>query len=170
MAENRVRLSGQVARGHRVASGLCGDGRFPTGTIAPQLPFFGAAIADFETWLGGPAWPGTINVALAGMSVRPGRADRVVGPIRWTGHFPPERFLMSRCLLVHRQAEHNAWLYIPDPATKPDHHQPGDLVEILARRLDGICYDDPVDLVIPAQALVISANTVQGGHDRHGRT
>ena len=160
MTIEMTRLSGVVARGHRVASGLCGDVRFPAGTIAPQLPFFRSAIADFEGWLGGEAWPATINVALTGLSASPGIADIAVGPVHWTEHFPPERFLMSRCRLVHHQVEHRVWLYIPDPATKPDHFQPSNLVEVLAQRLAGLAYDDPADVMVPSQALVLSADTV----------
>lgn len=158
--EEMITLSGVVARGHRVASGLSGDARFPKGTIAPQLRFFKAAIADFETWLGGEAWPATINVALTSEAASPGTPDIAVGPVCWTEHFPPERFFMSRCLLIHKKDQHRVWLYIPDLATKPDHFQPRNLVEVLARQLPELNYDDPVELKIATRVLVISPKTV----------
>lgn len=143
---HEIEWEGVVTRGHRVASGAGGDARFPLGTIRPQLPFFRRAIANFDAYLGGPPFPGTINVALAEeMAIVP--PDHRIAAVRWTDQFPPENFLLSRCALIHDGIRHPAFLYMPDPATKPDHFQPADMVEILASFVPGIGYGDRVTIV-----------------------
>jgi hypothetical protein len=64
---------------------------------------------------------------------------------------------MSRCLLIHQQAKYHAWLYTPDPATKPDHFQPDNLVELVSRPIPNLSYDDPVALLVPPHALMLTA-------------
>lgn len=131
---------GTVVRGHRVASGLGGDPRFPEGTIRPQLAAFGQLVPGFAEWLGGAPHPATINVRLEGGTIRLGEPEHRTGPVSWTDHFPPENFLLSRCLLEHGGMQHPAFLYVPDPATKPDHHQPADIMEVLAALVPGLSY------------------------------
>lgn len=135
-----------VTRGYRVASGACGDPRFPDGTIAPQLPFFRDRIAGFDAWLKGPAFPGTINLAFAGSEVTLPAPDFVVPAVAWTHRFPPETFLLARCTLVAGGARHPAFAYRPDPATKPDHFQPADRLELLAAFVPGLAYGAEVAL------------------------
>lgn len=144
MAMALIWSGGVVARGHRVASGRGGDARFPHGTIAPQLPAFRRIVPGFDLHLGGAAHPGTINVRLLGGDMLLGEPEHRTGPVRWTEVFPPESFLLSRCLLRHRGVERPAFLYVPDPATKPDHHQPGDVIELLAPLVPGLRYGDAV--------------------------
>lgn len=155
MASGIVERRGTVVRGHRVASGVAGDARFPGGTIAPQLRFLREHIDGFDAYLGGPPFAGTVNVAFADARVVPGTPDFVVGPVRWTAAFPPERFLISRCAIVHDGSRYPAFLYIPDPATKPDHHQASNVVELLARRLPGLAYGDALSLLHSAGSLAI---------------
>lgn len=147
---------GTIVRGHRVASGLGRDRRFPEGTIAAQLPFFRRLVPGFDAHLGGSAFPGTINVGFAGCVVAPARPEiRLVG-IDWTAHFPPETFFLSRCALVAGDAvEVPVFLYMPDPVTKPGHFQPSGIVELLARFVPGLAYGTPVALRHDAAAVMI---------------
>jgi hypothetical protein len=145
---------GTIVQGHRVASGYGNDPRFPGGTIRPQLPALRASIPDFDQYLGGSAFAGTINVRLDGVRrVVPGEPDFRIGPVPWTDVFPPEIFLISRAMLRIRGQEQPAFLYIPDPATKPGHYQPSDVIELLAGFLLGLTYGDPVELGYAPQAL-----------------
>lgn len=135
---------GVVVRGHRVASGLGGDPRFPDGTIAPQLSALRRIVPGLDSWLGGAPHPGTINVCMLGGRVLLGEPEVRTGPVRWTEVFPPECFLLSRAVLRHCNADHPALLYVPDPATKPDHHQADDVIELLAGLVPGLAYGDAV--------------------------
>lgn len=150
-----VRADGIVVQGHRVASGACGDPRFPAGTIAAQLPYLEQLVPDFAAYLRGPAHPGTINVRFEGRRVRLLGADHHLRGIAWTDAFPPEDFFLARCTLTHGGVRHPAYVYRPDPRTKPDHHQPADVVELLSRFIPGLAYGDPVSLACPAATLAI---------------
>lgn len=152
-----VESRGTVARGHRVASGACGDPRFPAGTIAPQLAFFRRLVPDLEGWLGGPAHPGTINVCFADRRVTILAPEIVLREVRWTGIFPPETFFLSRAELVRDGTAHPAFLYIPDPATKPDHPTAPGVVELLAGFIPGLAYGHDVLLRHSADAIRLTA-------------
>lgn len=150
-----VRAGGIVVRGHRVASGACGDPRFPAGTIAAQLPFFAALIPGFAAYLRGPAHPGTINLRFAARRVRILRPEHHLRAIAWTAAFPPEDFFLARSTVTLGGVGHPAYAYIPDPRTKPDHHQAADVVELLARFIPGLAYGDRAELACAATALAI---------------
>lgn len=150
-----LKADGIVVHGHRVASGRGGDPRFPEGTIAPQLPFLSAAVPGFDAHLGGLPFAGTINLRFPGRTVTVGRAETIVRDVAWTALFPPETFLLTRCRLVYDGRDVPAFLYVPDPATKPDHFQPHDAVELLARFVPGLAYGAAVRLLYPAAALAI---------------
>ena len=152
-----IESHGLVTRGHRVASGACGDARFPAGTIAPQLPFFRRLVPDFEAWLGGPAHPGTINLLFADTCVTILAPEIVVRDVRWTERFPPEAFFLSRAELATRAGVHRAFLYIPDPATKPDHPTAPGVVELLAGFVPGLDYGAPVALRHSPDAIRLTA-------------
>lgn len=145
MRRSMVWRQGIVVRGHRVASGEGGDPDFPHGTIRPQLGAFRAAIPDFEAYLGGLPFAGTINVQIEGAAaLTAGEPDFRIGPVRWTDRFQAEIFLLSRAILKIGDTAHPAFLYIPDPATKPRHFQPTNVVELLATHLPALKYGDPV--------------------------
>lgn len=144
----------RVVQGHRVASGRCGDPRFPDGTIAPQLPLFRARVAEFDAYLGAAAFPGTINLRVDGL-VAPLRPEIVIPGLRWSAQAPAETFFLSRAALDHAGRRHPVYLYMPDPATKPDHHQPAGTIELLAARIDGLAYGDAVVLHHRPEAILI---------------
>ena len=147
-----VALPGVVARGHRVASGAAGDPRFPRGTILPQLPFFRAALPDWDAYLAAPAFPGTINVKVNG-TVETVAPEIFVPAVRWTTHFPPENFYLSRGGIMHGGSRYPAFLYIPDPVTKPDHVQGARIIELLAAHVPGLTYGAPVSILFQSGAI-----------------
>lgn len=147
-------VAATVVSGHRVASGLGGDPRFPQGTITPQLPFFRRAMPDMVAFLGGEPFPGTINLKVDGrVEVR--CPEFRLPDVRWTDAFPPETFYLSRAALQADDAAHPVLLYIPDPATKPDHFQPADRIELLASRIEGVAYGAAVRLLYDPDAILI---------------
>jgi len=149
---------GAVTRGHRVASGQGGDPRFPQGTVAMQLPLLREALPELETWLGGAPFAGTINIALDDARIGPGTPDATLPALRWTAHFAPETFFLSRVVLVHAGIARRAWLYVPDPATKPpDHPARVGVVELLAQEVPDLSYGAPVRLRCAPRTLRITA-------------
>jgi hypothetical protein len=151
-----VWMHGTVVQGHRVASGRGGDPAFPGGTIRLQLDAFRAALPDLDTYLGGPPFAGTINVRIEGVAaVTPSVLQHRVGPVQWTDRFPPETFLLSRASLQLGDAQDPVMLYIPDPAAKPAHHQPANVVELLGAFVPALNYGASVRVGFPVGALVI---------------
>ena len=146
---------GIVTQGHRVASGLCDDPRFPVGTIRPQLPFFAEAVVGFADYLGGEPYPGTINVSFPGCRVEILQPEHQLRGIAWTPVFSAEDFYLSPCILAHVGEEVPGYLYIPSPATKPDHPANPSVVEVLCRRVEGIAYGDTVTLLYHPKAIAI---------------
>lgn len=148
--------AGIVTQGHRVASGRCGDPRFPHGTIAPQLPFFAQAIPGFERHLGGIPYPGTINLSFPGCVVRLNAPEFRLEGVAWTTHLPPENFFLSACEIAPEGLPPTpAFVYVPDPATKLEHFQAGSIVELLAPFIPGLRYGMPALLRYRPEALAI---------------
>jgi hypothetical protein len=46
-------------------------------------------------------------------------------------------------------------IYIPDPATKPDHFQDPSIIEGLAEKIEGLNYGDTVSLLYNPEAIEI---------------
>ena len=140
----------RIVRGHRVASGLKGDPRFPGGTVAMQRPHFARLGLD----LGG-YHPGTLNVSIAPRRYRVVRPWRTFERLQWHPVEPAETFSFFEARLRHDGRSHEALIYLPHPETKPEHFQAADVLEVLAPWIDGLGYDLPVELEIdPAQMVL----------------
>jgi hypothetical protein len=150
-----VTAQARLAVGHRVASGLAGDARFPKGTIEPQLRFFRAAVSQFDIYFDGPVFPGTLNLAFDRCAIDIRQPEHFLPHIPWTDQFAPENFYLSPCVLVVANCRHRGLLYIPDPVTKPDHAQPTNIVEVLSTHIPALQYDDQLTLAYSPVAIII---------------
>jgi len=146
-----------VRAGHRVASGeSTSDRRFPGGTIRMQEPFFKERGLDFNAFFGGDFVYGTLNLSIAPHRFKIASPEFFFQNVKWTDVFPPENFYFSPAEVGFRKKNYKALIYIPDPATKPDHFQDPSVIEVIAERVDGLSYDDEVILSYPAEALEIT--------------
>lgn len=127
------RARGVVVAGHGVASGRAGDPRFPGGTLRMQAPHFAALGLDLT-----PYWPGTLNLDVAPRRFEPLAPRWTFRDVRWHEVEPPESFSFVEARLAWRGRESPALVYWPHPETKPEHHQPSGVVEVLAPRLEGL--------------------------------
>ena len=127
-----IQVSAIVARGHGVASGQCAaDTRFPLGTIRLQLPFFAAQGLDLDAYFSGNFLPPrSIWTWLPRVQIL--RPQFVLSSVKWTDLMPAENFFFSQARIGFEERLYKAMLYIPDPATKPDHFQPPTIVETIA--------------------------------------
>ena len=66
----------------------------------------------------------------------------------WTDVHPPETFSFVECVLTHGGRDVDALIYHPHPETKPMHHQPGTVVEVLAPFVEGLAYGDEVTVTL----------------------
>lgn len=154
-------VPGVVVTGHGVASGHNRDPRFPGGTIAMQTPHFLAAGVDLTG-----LHPATVNLSIAPMRLVIVAPPVSLRAVRWHPVEPAEDFTFIDCRIGH-DADHlvDARIYHPHPETKPEHHQPDTVVEVLAPLLDGVAAGVEMWLAVePAQAFF--APTPGGRADR----
>lgn len=149
-----VRVEGTVVRGHRVASGGGPEPFLPGGTIRAQLSAFRERGLDLSG-----SEPGTLNVSLAPGRLAWERARATFRDVKWHPDLPPESFSFSPCRIEPAGpgeaaegepawAGRPGWLYRPHPETKPRHHQPEDVVEVIAERLEGVGYGSRLTLAV----------------------
>ena len=139
-----------IVQGHRVASGLNGNPRFPGGTIRMQLPFFAALGLDL-----GAFYPGTLNVSIAPLSYRVVTPRHTFLELKWHPEDPAEDFSFID-VVVHRDGKKpvSGWIYFPHPETKPTHFQKSDVLELLLPWTEGLDYGTQIELDVPPEQMV----------------
>lgn len=130
-----------LVRGYQVASGQAKDARFPHGTINAQRPFFkalGLNLAGF--------YAGTLNLKFACKAVYINDADYYFRNVKWHNTLPAEDFKLSYCQLIVNNSDYKALIYQPQAATKIEHFQADNQLEILAPYIDDLKYGDELYL------------------------
>ena len=134
-----------VVRGHRVASGLNGDPRFPGGTIRMQRRHFAALGLDLDAF-----HAATLNVSVAPLCWRALQPVHSFRAVRWHPTEPAEDFSFFHLRLYRDDGPPvEGWIYLPHPQTKPEHFQEPDVLELLLPWTDGLAYGTPVRLEVP---------------------
>ncbi len=147
-------VSAVVARGHGVASGQStADTRFPQGTIRLQLPFFAARGLDLDAYFSGNFLAATLNLDLAPWRVQILKPEFFLSSVEWTDLMPAENFYLSAAQVGFGERLYKALLYIPDPATKPDHFQPPTIVEAIAEPIAGLGRGDAGHVALPSRRI-----------------
>ena len=126
----------RIIPGHRVASGLNGDPRFPGGTVRMQWPSFASLGLDLSS-----LHPGTVNVSVAPRRFRLIRPRHVFKDVRWHPTEPAEHFSFCDCWLrAGDEPPARGWIYHPHPETKPEHFQSPETLELLLPWMPGLSY------------------------------
>jgi hypothetical protein len=146
---NWRRVSGVIVRGHRVASGLNGDPRFPGGTLAMQRPYFAALGLDLAAM-----HAGTLNISIAPARYELRQPRWTFPLVKWHPTEPAETFsfVQARMETADRR-EAAGWIYHPHPETKPEHFQSTDVLEVLMPFVEGLDYGTPVTLWVPEDQM-----------------
>jgi hypothetical protein len=140
----------RVVAGHRVASGLNGDPRFPGGTLRMQAPFFLALGFDLGTYHGG-----TLNVSIAPCRYRVVKAPTTFRSVKWHPTDPAEDFSFFDVQVIRPDALPVAGkIYFPHPDTKPTHFQAPTVLELLLPFVAGLKYGDEITLSVPAGQMI----------------
>ena len=139
-----------IVQGHRVASGLNGNPRFPGGTMRMQLPFFAALGLDLSSF-----YPGTLNVSIAPLSYRVVQPKFTFLRVEWHPTEPAEDFSFFD-VVVHRDdaALISGLIYFPHPETKPEHFQSPDVLELLLPWTEGFKYGGKVQIEVPCEQML----------------
>ncbi|MBL9169732.1 MAG: hypothetical protein JNN07_18470 [Verrucomicrobiales bacterium] len=150
MPPNPQTLAARIVKGHRVASGLNGNPRFPGGTMRMQIPHFLALGLDLRY-----LYPGTLNVSIAPKRYRVVRPRYSFPALKWHPIEPAEDFSFFDARLVrpgHTPVE--GFVYYPHPETKPEHFQSPDVLELLFPRVEGLEYGMVIALEVPAEQML----------------
>ena len=146
-------IRARLVQGHRVASGLNGNPRFPGGTLRMQTPHFQERCFDISK-----LYLGTLNVSIAPLCYRVGKARHTFTNVKWHPTEPAEDFsffdVRVRCpngTLV------DGFIYYPHPDTKPEHFQQPDVLELLLPFVEGLRYGMELSLEIPTAQMVIES-------------
>jgi len=146
-------ISARVVEGHRVASGLNGNPRFPGGTLRMQRPHFLALGFDISH-----LYPGTLNVSIAPLSYRVVAARHTFPNLKWHPTEPAEDFSFFDVRMLRPGAlPVSGFIYFPHPATKPEHFQEPDVLELLLPFVAGLVYGVELKLEVPTGQMLIEA-------------
>jgi hypothetical protein len=139
-----------IVQGHRVASGLNGNPRFPGGTLRMQWPFFRELGLDLSGY-----HLGTLNVSITPLSYRVVNPNLSFRNVKWHPTEPAEDFSFFDVAL-HRDgaAPVSGLIYFPHPDTKPEHFQKPDVLELLLPWTGGIEYGMKVRLEVPCEQML----------------
>lgn len=138
--------TGVVVAGHGVASGRSTSSPFPAGTIAMQAPLLAEHGVDLHGY-----HLATINLDVAPHRLVLDEPRWTVRDLEWTDVHPAETFSFVECTVGRETLsagqnppageaqdgggpegqQHTGLIYHPHPETKPAHHQPGTVIELL---------------------------------------
>ena len=148
-------VAARIVPGHRVASGLNANPRFPGGTLLMQAPVFRALGFDLAVY-----HQGTMNVSIAPLRYRVVKAPTTFRQVKWHPTEPAEDFSFFDVQLTLADTPPVAGkIYYPHPDTKPEHFQQPDVLELLLPYVEGLNYGDEVDLRIPAEQMILETPT-----------
>jgi hypothetical protein len=143
----------RILQGHRVASGLNQNPRFPGGTLRMQLSHFLALGLDLSAF-----YLGTVNVNIAPSRYRVVRARHTFAKVKWHPTEPAEDFSFFDVRVLRTGAPSVAgFIYYPHPDTKPEHFQQPGVLELLLPFVEGLSYGKEVTLEIPASQMAIES-------------
>lgn len=142
-----------IVQGHRVASGLNGNPRFPGGTLRMQLPFFRELGLDLSAY-----HLGTLNVSITPLSYRVMNPKWTFRALKWHPTEPAEDFSFFD-VIVHREDKPSisGLIYFPHPETKPEHFQKPEVLELLLPWMEGLTYGQKIWLEAPAEQMRIES-------------
>lgn len=148
-ARRKVKISGVIVQGYRVASAPSKD--YPYGTLEKQRPFFAARGLDLEKYFNG-----TLNIDIRPFVYKLLKPEFTFEHVEWTDLHPPEHFSFSRCKVLFKESEYDGWVYYPHPETKLRHFQNPSLLEVIAMEIPSIQYGEPVRVLLNENEVEIS--------------
>ena len=143
-------ITGTVARGHRVASGMAEDSPYEDSSVKLQTPFFKARGVEIACF-----FPGTVNVHIAPLTPKSITYDVTLDQVNWHHSIEPEDFSFLALQLKYRGTVYPAMLYYPHLDTKPAQFTPPDVLEALAPKIEGLAYGDEIELAYPDGSIVM---------------
>lgn len=150
MATSWITIPGVVTKGYGVASGSDST-RFPGGTIRAQLPHFLARGVDIS-----PYYPGTLNIDITPRRFTIIRPSHTLTDVSWWPGVPAETFSFSQCRILLPTGPIDGMVYYPHPETKPEHHQPPTVIEILAPFIENVGIGTALEVQLDAEEVAVA--------------
>ena len=150
MATSWITIPGVVTKGYGVASGSDST-RFPGGTIRAQLPHFLARGVDIS-----PYYPGTLNIDITPRRFTIIRPSHTLTDVSWWPGVPAETFSFSQCRILLLTGPIDGMVYYPHPETKPEHHQPPTVIEILAPFIENVGIGTALEVQLDAEEVAVA--------------
>ena len=150
-----IAIPAVVVQGHRVASGLNNNPRFPGGTLRMQMPFFRELGLDLSVF-----HIGTVNIRIASFRYQVVRAKHTFLNLKWHSIEPTEDFSFFDVTVSHGKFSINGLIYFPHPETKPEHFQPPDSLELLLPFVPGLAYGDTIQIQTVADQMVFVSSNI----------
>jgi hypothetical protein len=141
-------LPGILVQGYRVASGPSAD--YPYGALDRQRPIFLARGLDLRAYFNG-----TLNIDIRPRTFAMLKPEFTFHGVEWTDLHPPEDFSFSRCRVLFKDVEYNGWIYYPHPETKLRNFQNPSLLEVIARVIPGIRYEDELGVWVNGEEVAV---------------
>jgi hypothetical protein len=158
-------ITARLVEGHRVASGLNGNPRFPGGTLRMQFPYFLARGLDLSAF-----HLGTLNVSIAPLAYRVLQARHTFTNVKWHPTEPAEDFSFFDVRVVSSdKTSVDGFIYFPHPDTKPAHFQQPDVLELLLPFVEGLRYGMELSLEVPAAQMIFELSGPQKKTDATAR-
>ncbi|SEL14415.1 hypothetical protein SAMN05216262_106124 [Colwellia chukchiensis] len=139
-----------LVQGHRVASGLANDKRFPKGTIAAQQPYFKSLGLDLS-----PFHFATLNAKFNCDYVQLNTYHYYFKQVKWHQQMPAEDFKFCHCHVVVGEQSVPGLIYQPMPSTKTAHFQPKNQLELLAPFIANLQYGTVMQLEVADFAITL---------------
>ena len=150
---SQTTILAKIVPGYGIASGKTKDSRFPSGTLALQMPFFESFDFGIQSF-----HQGTLNLDISPYSYGLGRPSFSFSDIKWSKDLPPENFSFFACSLINpldkNKKVYPSFVYWPHPSTKPGFEQPSGVLEVLAPYIPELQYG--MSLVIKSETNIIS--------------
>lgn len=144
-------ISARVVQGHRVASGLNGNPRFPGGTLRMQAPHFLERGLDISKH-----YVGTLNVSIAPNRFKVLKPKWTFTHVKWHPIEPAEDFSFFDVWVFPPALPAAAGLiYYPHPETKPEHFQKPDVLELLLPHIENVAYGMELKLQLATEQILI---------------
>jgi len=146
-----MKVIAKVKPGHGVASGKGGDPRYPKGTIHAQMEHFKKKGLDLS-----PYFPGTINVDISPFTFKIKTPKHFLAQVDWSPYIPPENFYFFDAIVTYDGKDYVGYVYMPDPATKEEHFQNPNVLELILPKIEGLAYSDSIEINVAEDQLELT--------------
>lgn len=143
-------IKGTIVKGDQVASGQAKDSPFSHGTIVMQKPW----LEDAGVKLDG-AYLATLNIDIAPFQLQFLKPYITLENIKWHTGTPAESFLIGRCILHINNQDIKGYVYLPLPATKTQHFQSDNVVDVVTSFIPNVAYGDSITISFIDNEIVL---------------